>query len=94
MVQFHFCLFSRRQKFPLVPFKGMADDNSNVAKMADFFFGSGESNWGIEKMLIVPAFSPIFTMFSKLFFLIVFKTQICELKDKRVKNITGKGNKC
>ena len=37
MVQFQFCLFSRRQKFPLVQLKEMADDNLNVAKMDDFF---------------------------------------------------------
>ena len=65
----------------LSKFKASADDKINVTKKQKFDLGRGETLWEMEKML-VPAFSPFPTMFSKGYFLRVIKIQDSELCGK------------
>ena len=60
--------------------KAFADDKINET-FFNFFQGTEETMMKKEKMLVtVPAFSPFPTMFSKVFFLKVAKSQDCVVK--------------
>ena len=62
----------------LSKFKAFADDKINVTKKTERSFWDGKKTlWEKDKMLRLPAFSPIPTMFSKGLFFRVVKSQDC-----------------
>ena len=60
--------------------KAFANDEVNVTEKFKFVLGSVENIVGKRRKCRFPAFSPLSTMFSKVFFFRVFKDQDCVVK--------------
>ena len=57
--------------------ESFAEDKTNVKQKSKFAFGKGRKHCGKRRKFLLPAFSPLPTMFSKAYFLRVVQSRYC-----------------